>query len=174
MKVLCVSGFTEKVGDGSPFWEIADALDALLPDPVTRRQWDTLVPDDIAGHDVIVTYSYGQAALWHAMYALDEMPRIQQLFIIAGVPRFWFGQFYGSPWHITANIAGAEAFNVDSVPHSAGIHNPSSAFVNVDCDGPGVDHVSIQGLQSIRDRIVAYVSAAIGSAAASAGAAATS
>ncbi len=170
MKVLIVSGFNEKVGDGSGIWDIADALDLILPSPVTRRQWDTLDPTDIPGHDVVVTYSYGQAALWHAMYVLSTKPIIQQLFIIAGVPRFWFGQFYGEPWHIPSNISGAVAFNVNSVPHSAGIHNASDVYLNVNCDGPGVDHCSIQGLASIRVRIVAYVSAAMPSVAASAGA----
>src|ERR1035437_10295662 len=92
MKVLCIPGLGESPGDGSPFWRIAGELEDA-GHTVVCKAWDEVTPDDLAGVDAIVTYSYGQAALWHCLSALHDSwrtpPTIKHLFIIAGVPRFW-------------------------------------------------------------------------------------
>ncbi|HVS73100.1 MAG TPA: hypothetical protein VHQ47_17730 [Phycisphaerae bacterium] len=162
MNVLCVSGFGEEVQDDSKFWGIADALDSTAAvDLVVRRQWDTLAPADVAAADVIIAYSYGQAALWHALAAFppDQRPTIKHLFIIAGVPRFWWGQLYGTPWTIPANIQAATCFNIDSIPASCGIHNQCDRYVNISCRDRGLDHVSIQGDPIVRQTIIDAVRA---------------
>jgi hypothetical protein len=157
MKVLCVSGFGEKLRDKSKFWLIAAGLLAVPGvASVTCRQWDTLAPADVAAADVIIAYSYGQAALWHALAAFTpgSPPTIKHLFTIAGVPRFWWGQLYGTPWTIPANIQAATCFNIDSIPASCGIHNQCDRYVNVSCRGRGLDHVSIQGDPIVRQTII--------------------
>lgn len=173
MKLLFVSGFLERIGDDSAFWEIADRAEQLGHE-VTRRQWDTLVPDDLAGHDAVVTYSYGQAAFWHAFFALAESarPLFKLVCVLVGVPRFIWEQLYGSPWHMPPQVQRAVAFNLHgAVPASAGIHNatapdvnladlPSVAvtkYMNVTCDGPGVTHCSIQGVTAVQDAIIAAI-----------------
>ena len=105
----------------------------------------------------MVTYSYGQAALWHALAALpnDQLPTIKHLFILAGVPRLpGWSQFYGTLWTIPPHILAATCFNIDSIPASCGIHNQSDKYVNVNCRSWGLDHVSIQGDVTIRRQIV--------------------
>lgn len=178
LQVLLVSGFGERVGDDSALWQIAVALHSpagtkvsgwreegnslrlqLAPNvtiDLIERQWDTLAPADLRNIDVAITYSYGQAALWHALHGLppEERPRIQHLFILAGVPRLWWGQMYGTVWTIPAYIEKATAFNIDAIPASCGIHNESANYINVDCRSWGLDHISIQGEPRIRKQIV--------------------
>jgi hypothetical protein len=157
LTILCVSGFGERLNDKSKFWLIAAALLLVPGVTVICRQWDTLTPADVRAADAAITYSYGQAALWHAMYALpvEERPTLLHLFIIAGVPRQpeWF-QFYGTVWTMPSNVRGATCFNIDSIPASCGIHNESDKYINVNCRSWGLDHSSIQGDSRIRTQIV--------------------
>jgi hypothetical protein len=171
MKILVVSGYLEKVDDGSGIWDIADALENIPGAEAARREWDKLAPADLAGVDLAVVYSYGCAAFWHEFHALppEQRPTIRQLFIIAGVPNMPdFGQFYGTVWTVPDNILSAMAFNLHGViPASCGIHNATSFDVklsdlpnaaitkrmNVTCDGNGVGHVEIQSVEAIQDWI---------------------
>lgn len=175
MKILVVSGFTQKVNAGSPIWDIADSLEKIPGVQVVRRQWDTLAAADLAGVDVVLDYSYGCAAFWHALHMLpvEQRPTIRHLFILAGVPNMPdFGQLYGTVWTIPSNILSATAFNLHgAIPASCGIHNATSPdvplsdlpsatpskYMNVTCDGDGVDHETIQAVPAIQDWIVGWV-----------------
>jgi hypothetical protein len=163
MIVDLVSGWSENLGDGSPIWDIADAIadlsgrataprvrrhtcgKALKPFlgggsalPVTRRLW--------------IVYSYGCARLWRDLAGLKDggevAAMIDHLVIIAGVPRLWDGQFEISDargiWHIDPQIIkAATCFSPRGVciPESQPIKNPSPVFQNVLV--ADVDHSSI-------------------------------
>lgn len=162
IRCLCVSGWAETVetvADQFGFWKIADALDAMGCH-VVRRAWDELAPLDLYDKDVWISYSYGTAAIEHALDALgpDKVPD-QKLawFIVAGVPRAPWKQSYDL-WN-AAPADFAMAFNVTSVPVSQGLRNPDGINrINVDCDGRGLNHVNIQDDASVRQTVINHVS----------------
>jgi len=168
VKPLIVSGLFERVNDGGPIWTIADAIDADADMQAAgvgqcdRRQWDTLAPADLYGRDFVGVYSYGMAALWHAMHAFapDQRPSFKHLFIIAGVPRVWWGQLYGGVWTIPPQIMRATAFNTEAwvLPACASISNPSPDYINLNV-GRAWDHMTIPSCPLVTQTIIEAIKA---------------
>ena len=168
MIVDAVSGWSQNVGDGSPIWGIADQIAGLVAGdqkPVVRRHTcgDDLRPflesqpgtPAPQGPRMWIVYSYGCARLWKSLCDLKRIGNgisgfgpFDHLVIIAGVPRFWDGQFEISDtngvWHVDPQVfRAATCFSPRDfcLPESQPIKNASQIFQNR-CVG-GVDHVSI-------------------------------
>lgn len=146
MNGLWIGGFgQENIHASYGFYLMA--LDAQKAgDEITIVDWDQLNPMQLAGMDYISVYSYGCAALWRALGSQQfGWGLFKHLNILCGVPRFWWGQLYGgSLWTVPACFDSAKCYNLSSLPVSLPISNPSKDYVNVDLDGRGLDHVSVQ------------------------------
>jgi hypothetical protein len=168
------SGFMEKVGDDSPLWKLADALEAA-GDTVIRLAWtdDAGAAIDAGPIDYWINYSWGKAQTWHSLAKYPSRPPIANEFTIAGVACWLFGQCHGLVWHEFANIERAVNFTVSSFPMSDPIRDASAvevslsdaatglpAFgrVNVNCDGLGLHHGSISGDARVHQAIIDAVS----------------
>lgn len=139
--ILVVGGFLERVGDSSPIWKIADTL-AAAGHIITRRAWTDVSAQDCHGIQAAITYSWGQA-MFHKVY--DGSPLMKHI-ILAGVPNPFLGEFLGS-WTEPTTISSATDYQVDSFPISIVIGNTGAAFVNLNCDGPGVNHITLPAIE---------------------------
>lgn len=159
MTGLVNGGFQQTLTDVQAEFEF---LETVCTD-VQYRTWDTLAPTDLMGIDFSIGYSYGQADMWHILNSFDpsKMPTIQKHFIIAGVPRIFWGQLYhpfGSLWTIPRNISRARSFNLTGIwnfPEGCPISNPSDVYQNFDCSGRDLTHESIVRDSIVHDTIIA-------------------
>lgn len=142
MNGVWIGGFNEE-DLSEPFYDMGRQR-RLLGDDVILVDWDKLTNTDLVNADYVVAYSYGCAALWR-QFAKGYRGPLKKLIVLCGVPRFWWGQLYGgSLWTVPACFDSAKCYNLSSLPVSLPISNPSKDYVNVDLDGRGLDHVSVQ------------------------------
>lgn len=158
IRVLAVSGWgevVEEMADEYGFWKIADELEEAGCE-VIRRAWNEVTPEDLDNVDVRVTYSYGTAAVEEIEAACTQapLPACGKWYILVGVPRAKWKQNYNL-WNVQKNVEYAKSFNLDGFPVSEGLRNPDGITrVNVDCNGRGLNHVSIQDDATVRQTIV--------------------
>lgn len=180
-----VGGWTENIGDGAPFWDLAKLVPPGVPAAVDaahdalqnalQANTGTFAPGDgvqvirhTCGEDLgqwftpghhkrlWVAYSYGVARIMRDLLAylanpakrLTTAPVIDDLRMIAGVPRWMDGQ--SGPWYVPgpAYVSRAKCYNCNSFPVSQPIGEPLPNQENVDCaafpDGSQTSHISIQ------------------------------
>jgi hypothetical protein len=155
LRGLYVSGWSQQLNDGSGVWTLADTA-AILGDTIVSRTCGSLQPIDLLNADYAVVYSYGMAALWRAKKLLRQPFHLQRLFIITGVPRFWWGQLYGTIWNIPTTISSAIAFNTPATtwPMCARIRNADgSNYRNVDLPN-GITHSQADHHYSVHQTIL--------------------
>jgi hypothetical protein len=105
---------------------------------------------------MVVVYSYGCSDLWKSIAGMGEEygepAAIDELVIVAGVPRALDGQFGFGLWHVPGFVKAATAFNPPdgTVPVSCPIRNVSAAYRNVAV--AGVDHGTI--VAAVQDEVV--------------------
>jgi hypothetical protein len=137
-----VSGWSEKLADGSAIWAIAD--DLKKHNTVRRHLWDADLVPFLKDHK-------------------GGLCDIDVLVIIAGVNRVWDGQAWEKCWVIPACIKtsvcfvtrypGNPAGMLAVIPECCPIRNPSEVHRNVECFWGGVDHSSIVSLPLVRETI---------------------
>lgn len=161
-----VGGWSQKIGDKSPTWAIADAIFGI-PNvkSVTKHEWDgsletLFVPTN--HKRLVVTYSYGTAA---TMRALREkllgcladprmpLPRFDFWVIIAGVNRVGYGQRWEDCWQIPAEVSRAVAVctvyrnavagRLPVIPECCPIRGAASRDVGSDEAPPHADRLNI-------------------------------
>jgi hypothetical protein len=163
-----VSGFTEKVDDGSPIWAIADRVEILEGvEQVSRRTWQDDLVKSITDPPVegpkpkrlVVVYSYGCADLFRAIAAAERLGltvRIDFLVIIVGVPRWADGQFQPDCWVIPDSVRSCICFSTDSsvFPACSPIRNPSAKWLNYSVAWQGVDHSNVVALPVVMETVL--------------------
>jgi hypothetical protein len=164
-----VSGFRQKVNDGSALWTLADMLRVPTDN---RHEWDSdlrLMLNHLDGPRGIVVYSYGCAALFNAWKKMQDAGElsfvVDWLVIIAGVNRKGWKQSWSKCWEIPEHVDRAVCFSTvyrnsvpgrfPVVPECCPIRNPSSRYQNIPVFWDGVDHSNVVSLPIVRETLAA-------------------
>ena len=148
MKGLWIGGYGEEDINGNIGFYTLARMSQNPGDDITLVDWGHLDTNDFDNVDYVVVYSYGCAAFWRMIFTLTKtgikIPALKMLIILCGVPRFWWGQFYGLLWNVPSFVQSAICYNINSIPYSVPIRNVTTKYSNVNLDGRGLDHVTIQ------------------------------
>ena len=173
-----ISGWGQKITDGSAFWTILDKCAQILGGEqfVGRHAWNDDLTDVMmrprARKRGAIAYSYGCAdhEKWQSRYAYTTP--FDFLVRIVGVNRVADGQAWEKCWFddpakvkrsVTFNTVYRGCKDKDGrllpivIPECCPCRNPDALHVNYDCFWAGVDHSNILELPIVQETIFALV-----------------